>query len=315
MTAAMRMGDAWGLAAETDRRFWQWFTRLGVPALAFALLMPRLHLQAPPLATPPLRPVQLLPDAPPPPLVQQPPKPVAPEAPKPAPRAVARAATPPPKAAATIPTTPAAAAATAREVAEQAGLMTLRNQLAAMQDRRLTAVSQPQVLTTTAALGHETSRGNTQALTAASQSGGASRAAAGLSHLAAATGVGERRTGTVQSRLAMGTEQGAPRGNGRREGGRSLEEIQLGFDRSKSAFNVIFSRAAREQSGLGAGRVVVSLTIAADGSVSRCELVSSSFNSPELEAKIIQRVRMLNFGARDVPAFNYPNYPIDFLPS
>jgi len=98
-------------------------------------------------------------------------------------------------------------------------------------------------------------------------------------------------------------------------GGRGLEDIQLGFDRSKSSLNAIFSRAARETVGMGAGRIVVSLSIAPDGSVTRCELVSSSFANPALEQKLLARIRLMNFGAKDVPLFTYPNYPIDFLPT
>jgi protein TonB len=66
---------------------------------------------------------------------------------------------------------------------------------------------------------------------------------------------------------------------------------------------------------MGAGKIVVSLTIAPDGSVTDCKLVSSSFGDPGLEGKIVQRVKLLNFGAKDVPVFTYPNYPINYLPS
>src|SRR3546814_11104000 len=71
----------------------------------------------------------------------------------------------------------------------------------------------------------------------------------------------------------------------------------------------------REDPNIGSGKVVVSLTIAPNGSVTDCKLVSSTFNNPDLERKIVQRVLLLNFGAKDVPAFTFPNYPINFLPS
>ena len=71
----------------------------------------------------------------------------------------------------------------------------------------------------------------------------------------------------------------------------------------------------RENPNISAGKIIVSLTIAPDGSVTDCKLVSSSFGDPALESKVIQRVKLLNFGAKDVPSFTYPNYPINFLPS
>jgi periplasmic protein TonB len=61
--------------------------------------------------------------------------------------------------------------------------------------------------------------------------------------------------------------------------------------------------------------VVISLVIAPDGTVTGCSIVSSSFADPDLEQKILQRVRMINFGAENVPVFSYPDYPISFLAS
>ena len=96
--------------------------------------------------------------------------------------------------------------------------------------------------------------------------------------------------------------------------GRSLEEIQLAFDRSKSAFYAIFNRAARSDSTIGAGTVVVSLTIQPDGTVSDCSVVSSSFFNPELKDKLIQRVKQIRFESKAVPVFVYGSYPISYVP-
>ena len=96
--------------------------------------------------------------------------------------------------------------------------------------------------------------------------------------------------------------------------GRTLEEIQLVFDRNKASFYSMFNRALRENPDLR-GKVVVRLTIAPNGSVTACELVSSELGDPDLEQKVIQRVKLLNFGAKNVPEFTYPNYPIVFLPT
>lgn len=111
-----------------------------------------------------------------------------------------------------------------------------------------------------------------------------------------------------------GGGSGAAAGNGR-GAGRSLAEIQEVFDRNKAPMVAIYNRSARQTPGMDSGRIVLSLLIAPDGSVTSCSIVSSSFNSPELEQKILARVRQLNFGAKNVPPFSYPNYPISFVAS
>lgn len=312
------MSDAWGLASASDRRFRRLCLHLGVPALAVALLMPWLDLRLPSAAPEPARPIRidLLPEPPEPRSVKvaevTPPPTPASEAKSPEPRKPPQAAAPEraPIASADRTLTP-----TAREAAQASGLMRLREQLASMSDRSLVAVNSQQTLMVSARSVREGANGERFAAGAATTSGGAGGAAlGGVSGSGAGLGLGDRRTGFVQSGIGSGRK---PAGNSAsaRAAARGLEEIQLAFDRSKSSFNAIFSRAARETPGMSAGRVVVSFTIAPDGSVTRCELVSGGFDNPDLEQKILQRVRLLNFGAKDVPPYTYPNYPIDFLPS
>lgn len=106
----------------------------------------------------------------------------------------------------------------------------------------------------------------------------------------------------------------AERSGGGGQKTRSLEEVQLAFDRSKSAFYAIFNRAARRDSTIGAGTVVVAITIQPDGSVSDCTIVSSSFYNPELKNKLVQRVKQMRFESKSVPVFVYGNYPISYVP-
>lgn len=95
---------------------------------------------------------------------------------------------------------------------------------------------------------------------------------------------------------------------------RSLEEIQLVFDRNNSALSSLYNRARRDKPDMQ-GKMVIRLTIEPDGSVSACSLVSSELGNPELERKILARIQLFNFGAKAVPSYTYPNYPIIFLPS
>jgi TonB family protein len=62
------------------------------------------------------------------------------------------------------------------------------------------------------------------------------------------------------------------------------------------------------------GKVVVKLTIAPSGQVLDCQLISSELRSPDLERKLLVRIKQFDFGARAVDTM-VVTYPIDFLPS
>jgi len=94
---------------------------------------------------------------------------------------------------------------------------------------------------------------------------------------------------------------------------RTREEIELVFDRNKSAIYAIYSRALRDKPTLQ-GKVVLEVTIAPSGEVTACEVVSSELNDPELERKLVARVRMFRFEARDVATMTTTK-PIEFFPA
>jgi TonB family protein len=95
---------------------------------------------------------------------------------------------------------------------------------------------------------------------------------------------------------------------------RTDEEIQIVFDRYKSALYRIYNRELRKNPTLQ-GKMVLRLTIEPDGKVSACSVDSSDMDAPDLDKKIADRVRKFNFGAKDgVPAITIL-YPIDFLPA
>jgi len=207
----------------------------------------------------------------------------------------------------------------ARETAQRSGVLAMQQQLSELQNQSLQGFDAPRPLQTiTAQSGTGATGGSTAAFerSAASGSDGIGASGSGETRRSqSGTGLGQRRTTVVESPVGFGQDKTKPgQGGTKLAAGRTLEEIQLTFDRNKGAFYSIFNRAMRENPGLGAGKIVVSLTIAPNGAVTDCRLVSSTFNDPDLERKIIQRVLLLNFGAKDVPPFTYPNYPINFLP-
>jgi len=95
---------------------------------------------------------------------------------------------------------------------------------------------------------------------------------------------------------------------------RTDEEIQIVFDRYKSALYRIYNRELRKNPTLQ-GKMVLRLTIEPDGKVSACSVDSSDMDSAELDKKIADRVKKFNFGVKEgVPAITIL-YPIDFLPA
>jgi TonB family protein len=94
---------------------------------------------------------------------------------------------------------------------------------------------------------------------------------------------------------------------------RSIEEIKLVFERNKGAIYAIYNRALREEPGLQ-GKVVLELKIAPAGHVVECRIVSSELKAPDLESKLLARIRQFDFGAKEVDLM-VVTWPVDFLPS
>jgi hypothetical protein len=105
-----------------------------------------------------------------------------------------------------------------------------------------------------------------------------------------------------------------PKAHGGPGASRTDEEIQIVFDRYKSAFYRDYNRALRSNPTLQ-GKMVLRLTIEPDGSVSMCQLQSSDMDSPDLSAQVVGRVKTINFGAKDGVQAVTIVYPIDFLPA
>ena len=134
------------------------------------------------------------------------------------------------------------------------------------------------------------------------------------------SGNGERGAikGTALTQASSGINAAAAKaGNagssGKARGGRSDEEIQVVFDRHKSALYRLYQRELRNDASLQ-GKVVLRLTIEPDGSVSMVQVKSSEMEAPGLTSDIVSRVKGFNFGAKDVPAVTIV-YPMNFLPA
>ena len=132
--------------------------------------------------------------------------------------------------------------------------------------------------------------------------------------------------GGVRGREGNGTGNGPGGGSGGPGGGgngaiqrggsgkasRSIEDVKLVFERNKGSIYAIYNRMLREEPSLQ-GKVVLKLTIAPSGAA-ECQIVSSELKTPELESKLLARVRTFDFGSKDVEVLII-NWPVDFLPS
>jgi len=200
----------------------------------------------------------------------------------------------------------------ARERA-QAALMPFAEDLADLVDRDLVEqVAEDRTLT--ASVG-QAARSERSMITSkvGTASGGINTAT--LSRNTGGTTIAGRSTTRVESPVAGIPPAGgsATRSGTSGKASRSREEIELVFDKNKGAIFALYNRALRQDPSLE-GKLVLRLTIAPDGRVTMCEVVSSELNNEELERKLVQRVLLFRFEARDVESITTTK-PIDFFPA
>jgi hypothetical protein len=117
----------------------------------------------------------------------------------------------------------------------------------------------------------------------------------------------------VESAIADLEESSRPLSDGLASG-RTDEEIQIVFDRYKATLYRIYNKELRKDPTLR-GKILLRICIETDGAVSMCKVESTDLASPELVAKIVERIKRFNFGPKEgVPKITIL-YPIDFLPA
>ena len=85
------------------------------------------------------------------------------------------------------------------------------------------------------------------------------------------------------------------------------------FDANKGAIFAIYNRALRVDPTLQ-GQVVLELVIDPNGVVRDVRVVASELADEAIVAKIVNRIRLFNFGKRDVGTTTL-RYPVHFLPT
>jgi TonB family protein len=213
------------------------------------------------------------------------------------------------------PPPPVDTTAQARERARGAGVMQFASQLSALRTNADDAANR---LERTGAVGVGNEAAATERALITSRAGAASGGinTAALSRNTGGGGLGGRATTQVESPVEGFAEAGgaAQRTGESNLASRSREEIERVFDANKGRIFTLYNRALRENPALQ-GKVVLRLTIAADGRVTHCEVVSSELNDPELERGLVQRVLQFQFEARDDIEPITTTKPIDFFPA
>ncbi|MBL3529042.1 MAG: TonB family protein [gamma proteobacterium endosymbiont of Lamellibrachia anaximandri] len=228
------------------------------------------------------------------------PKPVVKKRPKRAPSKVAKKA---------IKSDPAAA----RRKARQSGLLAVADELADL--RSAPAVSSVASSRSLSKAGNKANRVERSLVTAGASRGSDGINTAKLSRDTGSQGLSGRKTTQVRSAV-----QGNGGGGSRAKKAvkdysaqRTEEEVQLVFDRNKGALYSIYNRALRKNPSL-MGKMLLEITIAPSGKVTTCRLLSSELENRKLERKLLARIRMFDFGSKEVET-TVVSYPIDFLPS
>ena len=294
----------WSPTAETEQRFRKIARNVLIVFLLFGLIIPFLPMATREEMRPPElndRVVQMLieqkkPPPPPPPKAEEPKPEPEPEKPKPV---EDKPKIEPPK-------------PDARKKAEQAAKVF--DAFAELRDSSVVEKAQ-QSRNLTASVAEQT-RSERSLITSkvGAGSGGINNAALSRSYGGGSGSLAGRDTTVVAS--AIGSSDGrseVKRTSGSGKGARSREEVELTFDKNKGAIYSIYSRALRDNPDLK-GKVVLEITIASTGEVLDCKVVSSELNDPELERKLIARVKLFRFEARDVEAITLTK-PIDFFPA
>jgi len=196
----------------------------------------------------------------------------------------------------------------ARKKASTAGLLALQDSLADLRDQSVDELSGAKRLSNSGSTARKTERA---LITSKVGSGSRGINTSRMSRDTGSTQLAARTATEVKSTIAKTSAKNARKSN--RAASRSIEEIQVVFDRNKSAIYGLYNRALRKDPTLQ-GKLVIRLTISPSGKITKIDLVSSELGDPGLERKLVQRIKLFNFGAKAVDAVTI-TYPIDFLPA
>lgn len=311
-TIAIRGLDLpWTLDPVVEQRFRRILKRTALVALLLSLVVPWLPIPERDAALPPEVPeryARLLIERTPPP-----PPPVVAVEPEPEP-VVEQAAAKPEPVDTPRPRPEEPPRPSARERAASTGVMAFADALADLRTNE--AVAAATTADGLAAGAGETQYNERNVVTARGGRASGGINTAGMSRNTGGAGLGGRTVTQVSSPVGGGSGGGGGGASGTGGDGlnaRSREEIELVFDRNKAAIYALYNRALRSDPTLR-GRLVLELTIAPNGEVTGCTVVSSELSDPEFERRLVARVMMFRFEDKDVATVTTTK-PIEFFPA
>jgi periplasmic protein TonB len=284
----------WAPSEETERRFRRILRNLAIAASIIALIMPFLPRSERVTNTEslPERVVQLVQEPPPPPPPPPPPKPEKPLEKVPTAKPIP------------VPVDP-------RVKASKSGLLANMDDLAALRQIDLDKFAKDQPKTTDPG---DVSQVTRSLIT--SKAGGSSGGISAPTSSGLASGSGSLHgiyTTQVKDPNLGASGQSATRAGGSGKASRSADEIALVFTRNKGAIDALYARALRDNPALQ-GKVVIEITIAPSGDITAARIVSTELKDSEFENKLLARIRLFKFEAKDVAALTATK-PIDFFPA
>jgi TonB family protein len=306
----------WETSREEERRFWRIVKHVCIAFAVFSVILtvvPLPEVERDRADTVPPRFAKLIlekprPRPPQPPRIEEPePEPSKPSEPK-----VVEERQPLPEPKTVEPSRAIDKTEAARKKASVAGLLPFADELADLRDNEAVAsVTRATGLTGAEGAAQRAERSMITSRAGAS-SGGINTAA--LSRDTGGRNLDAHAATAVTSTIAgLGKGPAVERPTASELPSRSREEIELVFDRNKGAIYSLYTRALRRDPTLQ-GKLVLRLTIEPSGVVSDCEIVSSEIEDEELQRKLVQRIKLFRFEARDVAPITTTK-PIDFFPA
>jgi len=246
---------------------------------------------------------------PPPPIVIEKPKPeeLKPEEPK-----VVKEQKPEPEPVIRDEPKPVDRTEAARKKASVAGLLPFADELADLRDNQAVAnLTSSRHLAGAAGAAERVER---SMITSRAGKGSGGINTAGMSRNTGGSGLAGHDSTKVSSTVAgLGAGPAVRRPTASDLPARSREEIEMVFDKNKGAIYALYNRALRRDPTLQ-GKLVLKLTIEPSGAVSFCEVVSSELTDEELLRKLVKRIKLFRFDAKDVATITTTK-PIDFFPA
>jgi protein TonB len=200
----------------------------------------------------------------------------------------------------------------ARKRAQVAGLLPFKDELADLRDNRMVDIATASRPLTDAARAGDMAQRSLITSKVGQSSGGINTASLSRGFGGGGGGLAGRSTTQVSGSIG-GNDPKAVRSGSGQKASRSREEIEMVFDRNKGAIYALYNRALRDNPSLQ-GKVVLELTIAPWGEVTSCRVISTELGDPELERKLVARVKLFRFDEKDVEAVTTTK-PIDFFPA